>query len=152
MYYKPNILTGSSLRGRSFIQNIVQLQRHFNNITSGVARNHGIGGAPKWMMPKGACSLASLNNEFTVVEYTGPVAPKIAAMNPTPPEILNYQDKLERWIEKGSVVYNISRGEPPKGITASVALQFLDEQEQQRDSRGIIKRYKRIREITGYPK
>jgi hypothetical protein len=37
--------------------------------------------------------------------------------------------KLENYIGKMSGVYGVSRGEPPVGVTASVAMQFLDEQE-----------------------
>jgi len=133
--------------GRSFISNIEQLQRHFNNISSGIARNHGIGSAPKWMMPKGACSVSSLNNEFVVVEYSGPQAPQLVAMNPTGAEIFQYQETLEKYITKLSAVYDISRGDPPPGVTANSALRFLDEQESQRDSRGIAKRNSRIRKI-----
>ncbi|RLA65478.1 MAG: hypothetical protein DRQ88_09360 [Epsilonproteobacteria bacterium] len=135
------------LWGRSFISNIEQLQRHFNNITSGIARNHGIGSAPKWMMPKGACSVSSLNNEFVIVEYSGPVAPQLVAMNPTGREIFEYQEKLESYIKKLSAIYDISQGNPPPGVTANSALRFLDEQESQRDSRGIAKRNMRVKKI-----
>jgi hypothetical protein len=133
--------------GRSFIQNIVQMQRQHNNLSSGVARNHGIGSAPKWMVPKGSAKISDLNNEFSVVEYTGPLAPSIAKFNPTPPEVFNYMKELESQIEKKAAVHGTSRGEPPAGITAAVALQYLDEQEQRRDSRDIAKRYTYIRDL-----
>jgi hypothetical protein len=133
--------------GRSFIQNISMLQRHFNAIASGVARNHGIGSAPKWMVPKGSCSISSLNNDFTVVEFSGPTAPQLVTYNPTPSEIFMYQEKLERWIQKQSVVYGVSRGEPPKGVDAQIAMQYLDEQEQQREGRNIAKKYRYLRNL-----
>jgi len=133
------------LWGRSFISNIEQLQRHFNNIASGIARNHGIGSAPKWMVPKGACTVSSLNNDFVIVEYAGPRPPQLVQANPTGAEIFNYQDKLEAYITKMAGVYDISRGEPPKGITANSALRFLDEQESQRGAIGSAKRKERIR-------
>jgi hypothetical protein len=131
--------------GRSFITNVEQLQRHFNNIASSIARNHGIGSAPKWMVPKGACTVDSLNNEFVIVQYAGPREPKLVQSNPTGAEIFNYQDKLEAYITKMSGVYDISRGEPPKGVTANSALRFLDEQETQRGAIGSAKRKERIR-------
>ena len=133
------------LWGRSFISNIEQLQRHFNNIASAIARNHGIGSAPKWMVPKGACTVNSLNNDFVIVEYAGPRPPQLVQSNPTGAEIFNYQDKLEAYITKMAGVYDISRGEPPKGITANSALRFLDEQESQRGAVGSGKRKERIR-------
>lgn len=131
--------------GRSFITHVRTLQRHHNNLSSSIARNHGMASHPKWMMPKGACSVNSLGNDLTVVEYTGPQPPVLVQSNPTPVEVFEYQDKLERYIEKMSAIYGVSRGEPPRGVKAAVALQFLDEQEQQRESRNVAKWQKNIR-------
>ena len=89
----------------------------------------------------------SLQNDVVVCEYAGPVPPKLIASNTTSPEVFNYMDKLERYIEKGSVVYSTSRGEPPKGVTAEVAMQFLDEQEEKRESQAVSRRYSIIKEI-----
>ena len=138
----------SEFYSRSFISNIRQLQRHYNNLASAVARNHGLASAPKWIMPAGACSIKSLGNSATIVEYKGGVPPRLESMNPTHPEIFNYMDKLERNIEKISSVHGISRGAPPPSIRAGVALQFLDEQEHERESSAIAKRNTCIRDLA----
>ncbi len=135
------------LHGRPFVNNIVQAQRHHNLITSAIARNHGVASAPKWVVPKGACSINTLNNDITVVEYAGPRAPELRQSNPTGQEIFLYQDKLEKYIGQLSGIYAISKGEVPPRISAASALMFLDEQEQQRDSRAIAKRNKMIRGV-----
>lgn len=117
--------------GRSFIGNIEQLQRMYNNIQSGIARDFSIAAAPKWVMPKGACDISSINNELTIIQYTGPVPPQLVTKNPTPPQNFQFQEAIEGKITKQSNVYDISRGEVPSGVTANSALRFLDEQESQ---------------------
>ena len=133
------------IHGRPFVNNIIQPQRHHNLITSAIARNHGVASAPKWIVPKGACSVNTLNNDITVVEYSGPRSPELRQTNPTGQEIFMYQDKLEKYIGQMSGIYAISKGDVPPRISAASALMFLDEQEQQRESRSIAKRNKFIR-------
>jgi len=133
--------------GRSFIQNIRQLQIHFNNLASGIARNHGLASAPKWVMPAGACRFADLGNESTVVEFKGPIPPQLVSMNPTGVEVFNYMKELRQMIMEASEVQGISMGQPPAGIKAGVALQFLDEQEQERQNNGVAKRNAVIRNL-----
>lgn len=138
----------NELHSRSFIQVIRQLQRHYNNLASGIARNHGLASAPKWILPKGACKISSLDNEATVVEYRGGVPPRLEAPSPTSPEIFQYMNKLEEMISQKSGVHGISQGTPPPGIRAGVALQFLDEQEMERESNAISKRHNAIRDCA----
>jgi hypothetical protein len=138
----------TELYARSFISQVRQLQRHYNNLASGVARNHGLASAPKWVMPAGACKISALNNEVTVVEYKGGVPPRLENMNPTHPEVFNYMEKLEVNIQKLAGVHGISRGTPPPGIRAGVALQFLMEQEQERENNGVAKRNALIKEVA----
>ena len=140
--------TPGELHARSFISQIRSIQRHFNSLASGVARNHGIASAPKWVMPQGSAKISSLGNDITVVEHKGAIAPKLVSYNPTSPEIFGYMDKLENYGEKLSGVHNISRGAPPPGIRAAIALQFLDEQENERSSDHIAKRNNVITELA----
>ena len=130
---------------RSFIRVIKQAQSHHNSITSAIARNHGLASAPKWVVPAtAAVSRASLNNDITIVRYKGPVPPQLVTFNPTPTEIFNYTDKLRGWMETLSGVHAVSRGEPPAGIKAGIALQFLDEQENERSTTAVAKRNRMI--------
>jgi hypothetical protein len=89
-----------------------------------------------------------LGNDATIVEYAGGVPPRLEQLSPTSPEIFNYMDKLEMYIQKISGVHGISRGTPPPGIRAGVALQFLDEQEAERENNGVSKRNSAIREAA----
>lgn len=133
--------------GRSFITLIEQMQRMYNNVQSAIARDHGIGSAPKWMVPKGAAKFHDLNNDFTIVEYTGPVPPQLVANKPTSNYVFELQDRLEKKITGLSSVFDISRGEVPSGVTANSALRFLDEQEGQRTIVSERKRKKNVVEV-----
>jgi len=128
------------LYARSTIRMTMQLQKHHNNITSAIARNHGLASAPKWVVPANAAvTRASLNSDVTIVRYRGPVAPQLVTFNPTPKEIIEYPDKLRVWKEQIWGIHAVSRGEPPNGIRAGIALQFLDEQENERATPEIAK-------------
>lgn len=145
--FDTDIDVPDELHGRPFLTNIAQLQNLHNMMMASIARNIAVSSMPKWVMPKGAVHRDKLNNEYGIIEYSGPIAPQMVTYSAINKDLYEMPDKIERYIEKGSSVYGISRGEPPAGIKAAVALQFLDEQEQQRESRGMAKRLKRIRDI-----
>jgi len=139
------------LWARPAISQIEQMQRHYNNIDSSIARDLGVGSAPKWMVPKGAADFRSMNNDFTIVEFSGPMAPQLVKNNPVSGDSIAVQDRIERRMSKLMKVYDISRGEVPVGITANSALRFLDEQESQiladdekKRKRRIIDTYKQM--------
>lgn len=142
--FDTDIDVPDELHGRPFLTNIAQLQNLHNMCMASIARNLAVSSMPKWVMPKGAVHRDKLNNEYGIIEYSGSIAPQMVTYNGINKDLYEMPDKVERYIEKGSAVYGISRGEPPKGIKAAVALQFLDEQETQRESRGMAKRQRRI--------
>lgn len=134
------------LFGRPAIAQIEQMQRQYNNISSAQARDLGVGSAPKWMIPKGSADFRTINNEFTIVEYKGPIAPQLVKGNPISSDGIVIQDRLERRMSKHMKVYDISRGDVPSGVTANSALRFLDEQESQTLADDERKRKKRVLE------
>lgn len=142
--FDTDIDVPDELHGRPFLTNIAQLQNLHNLCMASIARNLAVSSMPKWVMPKGAVHRDKLNNEYGIIEYSGPIAPQMVTYSAMNKDLYEMPDKIERYIEKGSSIYGISRGEPPKGIKAAVALQFLDEQELQRESRGMAKRQRRI--------
>lgn len=132
------------LWGRPSITNIEQMQRAYNNIESANVRDLGLGSAPKWMVPKGSVDIRDLNNEFTVTEFKGPLAPTLVKNNPICSDSLVIQDRYQKRMGKHMKVFAISQGEVPTGITANSALRFLDEQESQILADDERKRKKRV--------
>lgn len=151
--YRHNVLPGvfdtdidtiGEIVGRPFTANIERLQRLHDMIMTSQARSYAISSAPKWVYPKGTVDPNKLTNSYSNLEFSGPVPPQLVAYNGVNPASESYASSIERHISKQSAIYDISRGEPPKGVKAAVALQFLDEQELQRESRGMAKRRRRI--------
>jgi hypothetical protein len=145
--FDTDIDANGEIVGRPFTANIDKLQRLHDMVSASMARGYALSNSPKWMYPKGSIDPNKLSNQFSSLEYKGPVAPSLATFNGVNPLSMDLLNWTEKSIEKGSAVYGISRGEPPKGIKAAVALQFLDEQELQRESRGMAKRQRRTIEI-----
>lgn len=136
------------LHGMSRYQQVLSLQNAHNNLSQSIMKNEFLMSAPKWMMPKGACKVEQLANSRTIVTYQGPVAPQLVQMNPTSPTTFAFRDKTESELGQIFGVHPISRGEPPKGITAAVALQFLNEQETERGISDIAKHNQFIKELA----
>ena len=128
------------MHARSFYINARQIATQINNLTTMVLRNQKMASAPKWMVPRGAVKLEQLHNDISIVQYQGPVAPQLAQSNPTPLEIFNFRQQMKEDLQQISGITGVSRGEPPPGIKAGIALQFLNEQENNRFN-GEISQY-----------
>ncbi len=123
-----------SLHAHSFFTNIEGLHTQYNRMGAFIMQNEWTMAYPKWMMPKGACEIKALGNDRTVVSYKGGVPPSIAQGSPTSPTTLAIRESIREEMRQVGGGSQADRGQPPPGITASVALQFLDEQVQERQS------------------
>ena len=132
------------LHGRPFTDNITRLQALHNMSMASIAKGFAISANPKWVAPVGSVAINKLTNEYGLMEYKGAVPPQLVTFNGVNPAAWELGDKVEGYIQKQASVYGISRGTPPPGVKAAIALQFLDEQEMQRESRGMAKRQKRV--------
>jgi len=146
--FDTDIDVQGELTGRPFVGNIEKLQRLHDMCSASAARGFAIGNSPKWVYAKGSIDPNKLTNNHSSLEFKGPVPPTLQAFNGVPQAAMPMLEWTERGIQKASTNYNISRGEAPAGVKAAVALQFLDEQELQRESRGMAKRQKRIIELN----
>jgi len=127
------------LHGISSYEVVKPIQNMHDNISTLLAKNLYLMGHAKWVMPKGACKIESLGNDNTIVQYQGPVPPQIMQTNPNPPEAYGFRDRLLDEMNQIYGVHGVSRGQPPQGVTAGIALQFLNEQEAERASSEVAK-------------
>lgn len=127
------------LRGRSRYQQALVIQNAHNNMSQSFIKNEFLVGAPKWMVPRGAAKPEQLSNGRVVVQYQGQVAPHLVQMNPTGPASFAFRDSMQRELGQVMQVNELSRGEPPKGVIAAVAMQFIAEQDDERSSSDIAK-------------
>jgi len=121
--------------------------QHLYNITTSMnARNRFQFAHPKWFMPQGAVKVESLGNTTSVVQYKGPAAPVLS--QPMMPPADNMQQTAKDDLQQIMGVFPGSRGQPPPGITAGIALQFLDEQENERENLAIAKHNASVKNIS----
>ena len=136
------------LNGISQYEMVKPIQTMHDNLSTLLAKNIYMMGHAKWVMPRGACKIETLGNDNTIVQYQGPVPPQMLQTMPNPPEAYNFRNMLREEMGQIYGIQGVSRGTPPKGITAAVALQFLNEQEQERNSTSVIKHNDMIKELA----
>jgi len=102
----------------------------------------------KWVMPRGACKIEQLGNDNTVIQYQGAVPPQMIQVQPNPPEVYTLRQEMKQELQILFGSHGISRGAIPKGITASSALQFLNELENERSTTDIAKHGFLIRDLA----
>jgi hypothetical protein len=134
--------------GESYVQMIKGLTGTYNNLTNVILRNQVMTAHPKWVFPAGSVRKESLGNDITLVEYKGAVPPQLMQQNPTPAEVFNFRDILKQEFQQIAGIFGVSRGEPPPGIKAGVALQFLAEQENERFNEMVLKYNEWIRQVA----
>lgn len=117
--------------GWSRIQNVQQLANQFDNVTTLRGRNIFIGAHPKWVLPKGSANINRLANKVTVLQYTGAVAPQLVTHSTVPGDTVEYQKDVKATMDETYGSNSMLRGEPPQGVIANAALQFLDTQSQE---------------------
>jgi hypothetical protein len=136
------------MEGVAQLEQIRDIQKEHNNLTTLISKNIWLTAHPKWLLPKGACKIEALGNDATIVQYQGPVPPAMAQVQPNSSEVYGYRDKLKEEMEQLYAVHGASRGQPPAGVTAGVALQFLNEQEAERSSDEIAKKNDFIKRVA----
>jgi len=127
------------LYGVSFFENIKQLTGTYNNITNMLLRNIVLASHPKWMVPAGSVALDRLGNDITIVQYKGAQPPVLATAPTVPSDVFAFREKVKEEFQQISGVFGVSRGVPPPGIKAGVALQFLSEQESEGYNEPVLK-------------
>ncbi len=127
------------LPGVSFLNRVKGITGTVNNLTNMILRNQILVSHPKWMLPNGSAELSQLGNDITIVRFKGPVAPQLVQANPTPAEIFEFRSILKEEAKEKAGLGPISQGQPPPGIKAFVALQYLGEQENDRANEETVK-------------
>lgn len=134
-------------RARSTVDNVGPLNMLRNKTSFLITKAMAEGSHLKWIAPKGSVNVINLGNTGTVVEYSGGVPPRLEMPRTTTPDMFQFRTDLRQDMERVSGVHGVSRGEPPPGIRAGIALQFLEEQENQRANSSILKHNAMIREV-----
>lgn len=126
------------MHGVSFFEDVRGPAGAFNNITNMILRNEILVGHPKWMMPAGAAKIEDLGNSVTVVQWKGPTPPQLVQANPTGQGAYNLRNTLQEEVFRQADVSRTGNGNPPQGVTAAVAMQYLAELESERWNEPVL--------------
>lgn len=109
----------------------------YNNLVSLKIRNRYLFAYPKWAVPANSVNKDALVNNSTVFSYKGPTPPILIQPRVDEGNDSVFMQETKTDYQQIGGVYGISRGEPPKGITAAVALTYLDEKESEGQATSI---------------
>ena len=108
------------------------LAEWISKLTSMLIRQQALAAHPKWAAPVNSVKAESLGNDTTIMWYMGAVKPELIQPNPGGSNTFHLIDVLDKKLQQIMGVFGVSRGEPPTGIKSGIALQFLNQQEDDR--------------------
>lgn len=134
--------------GESFINKVKGMASQVNNLNNTAIKQIMLAGHPKWFVDGSSVDAQLLGNDTTVVKVTnGAKAPVLAQSNPVSPQTFEFMDRLEEKFYTHSKSNSVVRGEPPPGVTAFVALQYVSESENRRISTDVASTNESIRRV-----
>lgn len=144
-----NVDVPDMLHGYSFIDQFLLLQVMYNNLASIAYTNLALGSHMYWLVPKqGNVDISKLRNSASIIKHNAGMPPTIAQYSVVGQEIFKMLEFVQEAIQRISGIQGVSRGEPPAGIEAGVALAFLEEQENQRANVDIKKHNAFIKKLA----
>jgi hypothetical protein len=134
--------------GLSFFEHGKRINAAINDLTSMGMRNTKMMASPKWVVPRGSIiKKDALGNDISIIEYQGPIEPKVVTPAPMNNELSAMRADLKQDLQMILGVFDISRGQVPPNIRSAMALQLVDEQEDQRANSSVAKHAGLIRNV-----
>jgi hypothetical protein len=128
-----DIENDEELAGQSFFDKVKSISSQINNSLNMVVKMMMLAGMAKWFVEGGSVDDQSLNNDINIVKIKqGARPPVLAQANPVGPGHYQFIEKLQEWFYQFAKSNSVIRGEPPPGVTAGVALQYVSESESRR--------------------
>ena len=144
-----DIENDEELHGQSHIDKTKGISSNANNILNSIIKMFMLAGYAKWFVEAGAVDDNHLNNDIGIVKVKpGAKAPVLAQANPVGQGHFTMVDKFIELYYKFSKSNSIVRGEPPPGVTAGVALQYVSESESRRSATSVANFNLAVREVN----
>lgn len=121
------------LHGQSSIDKVRGIASSTNNLLNSMVKMFMLAGHAKWFIEAGSVDDQQLNNDVNIVKIkAGSKSPVLAQANPVGQGHFEFVDKFIGWFYKFAKSNSVVRGDPPPGVTAGVALQYVSESESRR--------------------
>lgn len=126
------------LHGESDIEFIYRIAAEVNNTENLITKHLKMLANTKTYVEKGAVDLTQMNNEINIVEVKkGSQAPVMMTPSPVSPQLIDRPIRLKEDFYMFAKSNSVVRGEPPNGVNAFVALQYVSEAESRRLSQEV---------------
>ena len=123
------------IHGDSSISRVKSIAQEVTNQTNRAIKQFALCAYPKWFVDGNSVDIQSLNNDVSVVVIkNGAKPPVLGQSNPVSSQMLEFTKELKQDFYGFSKSNSVIRGEPPTGVTAFVALQYVSESESRRMS------------------
>ena len=135
------------LYGVSIYRQTWRLNKFVNACYSMTYRNQALVGSPRWSIHENAdVRTQDLGNDIVGLRWKGQIPPTLHTVpSHTPKEAFALIQDLTERQQQLFGIHGVSRGEPPAGVKAGVAMTFLNEQENERFDSEAKKHNKAIR-------
>jgi hypothetical protein len=129
----PDITNELECSGESSIEKIRGLVAQVNNMNNMVHKQTMLCAHPKWFVDAGSVNETNLGNDTAIVSVkAGANRPVLAQANPVSPQVFEQIENNIKRVYQFSKSNSVVQGEPPTGVTAFVALQYVSESENRR--------------------
>jgi hypothetical protein len=126
------------LHGESSMEYTRGIAAQFNNMTNLIIKQQMLCAHPKWFYEAASLDEQLLGNDTNIVKLKpGSKAPVLAQGAPVSQQVFDFREKLKEEFYSMSKSNSVVQGEPPQGVTAFVALQFVSESESRRMSTDV---------------
>ena len=134
--------------GQSSIDKVRGIASNANNVLNAMVKMFMLAGFSKWFVEGGSIDPKQLNNDVNIVTLKpGSKSPVLAQANPVGQGHFEFVDKMIGWFYKFAKSNSIIQGEPPAGVTAGVALQYVSESENRRTSTEVANFQQAVRSV-----
>lgn len=128
------------VHGEAHIEFTRGIASQFNHLTNMIVKQQMLCAYPKWMIEAGSVDEQSLGNDVTVVKIKGGARPPVLAQSsPVSAQLFEFRKELKQEFYDMSKSNSVVRGEPPAGVTAFVAMQYLSESESRRMNSDVVR-------------
>ncbi len=116
------------------------LNATLNDFASMMRRNTILSAHPRWLIPKGSLAKRdALGNDITQIEFSGPEPPRMVSPPPLSQEVTALRREFRDEIMQLFRVSDAQQGKVPPNIRSAMAMQMLDEADEQRANTDVSK-------------
>jgi hypothetical protein len=115
--------------GSSVMEQIVPLNRQYNEINAAIKEHHNLMAKGKWLVPRGSGITPGMitNAPGEVIQFNPGFPPSQAQISPLPQTIIEERHRVFSDIEMVGGQHRVSFGKAPPGVSAGVAFLQLQE-------------------------